>query len=64
MTIDEEGRIADSPTRANVSRSEARFRYDYDSQGNWVSKTVEGRPGSEDEFSLSAVEGRIITYFA
>jgi YD repeat-containing protein len=27
----------------NVSRSEARFRYDYDGQGNCVSKTVEGR---------------------
>ena len=62
--IDEEGQIADSPTRANVSRSEARFRYDYDYQWNWVSKTVEGRPGSEDEFSPSAVERRIITYFA
>ena len=62
--IDEEGRIADSPTRANPRRSEARFRYDYDSQGNWVSKTVEGRPGSQDEFSLSAVERRIIAYFA
>jgi hypothetical protein len=61
--IDEEGRIADSPTRANVIRSEARFRYEYDSQGNWVSKAVEGRPGSVDEFSLSAVERRIITYF-
>ena len=62
--IDEEGRIADSPTRANARRSEARFRYDYDPQGNWVSKTVEGRPGSQDEFSLSAVERRIIAYFA
>ena len=61
--IDEEGRIADSPARAEGSRSEARFRYDYDSQGNWVSKAVEGRPGSEHEFSLSAVERRIITYF-
>src|SRR5580658_9236545 len=44
--MDEAGRISDSPTRTNVSRSESRFRYDYDSQGNWVSKTVEGRPGS------------------
>ena len=31
-TIDEEGRMSDKPTQANVSRSEARFRYDYDSQ--------------------------------
>jgi hypothetical protein len=61
--IDEEGRIADSPTRENLSRSETRFRYNYDSQRNWVSKTVETRPDSEDEFSLSAVERRTITYF-
>ncbi|HYZ87105.1 MAG TPA: hypothetical protein VE621_22000 [Bryobacteraceae bacterium] len=61
--IDDEGRIADSPTRQDVSRSEARFRYDYDSQGNWVSKTVEGRPTREGEFSLSSVERRTITYF-
>jgi YD repeat-containing protein len=61
--IDEEGRIADTPSRENVSRSEARFRYEYDSQGNWLSKTVESRSGSEDELSLSAVERRTITYF-
>jgi hypothetical protein len=61
--IDEEGRISDSPSRENVSRSEARFWYEYDSQGNWVSKTVESRSRSEDELSLSAVERRTITYF-
>lgn len=61
--IDEEGRIADTPSRENVSRSEARFRYEYDSQGNWLSKTVESRYGSEDQLSLSAVEQRTITYF-
>jgi hypothetical protein len=61
--IDEEGRIADHPSRENVSRSEARFRYEYDSQGNWLSKTVESRSSSEDELSLSAVERRTIAYF-
>jgi len=61
--IDEEGRITASPSRENVSRSQARFRYEYDAQGNWLSKTVESRAGSEDEFSLSAVERRTITYF-
>ena len=61
--IDEEGRIADTPSREDVSRSETRFRYDYDAQGNWLSKTVESRSGSEEEFSLSAVERRTITYF-
>jgi len=47
--IDEERRIADSPTRVNLSRSEARFRYDHDSRGNWVSKTVAGRSSGEAE---------------
>jgi YD repeat-containing protein len=61
--IDEAGRIADNPSRENVSRSEARFRYEYDSEGNWLSKTVESRSGSADRFSLSAVERRSITYF-
>ena len=49
--IDEEGRVSDSPSRENVSRSEAHFRYEYDFQGNWISKTVESRSGSEGEFS-------------
>ncbi len=62
--IDEQGRIANAPARTNASRSEIRFRYDYDSQGNWVAKTVEGRSGSEGEFSVSSVERRILTYFA
>jgi YD repeat-containing protein len=62
--LDEEGRFTGNPAQAKASRSETRFRYEYDSHGNWVSKTVEGRPGGEDEFSLSAVEHRSITYFA
>jgi len=61
--IDDEGRISDGRDPQNVSRSEARFRYDYDGHGNWVSKTVECRSGSEDEFSLSSEERRTITYF-
>lgn len=55
--IDEEGRLADTPAHTNASRSEAHFRYDYDSQGNWVSKII------EDEFSISTEERRTITYF-
>ena len=61
--IDDEGRISDSPERENVSRSEARFRYDYDGHGNWVSKRVECHSGSEDAFVLSSEERRTITYF-
>jgi YD repeat-containing protein len=52
--IDDEGRLSDASTRESVSRSEARFRYDYDARRNWVMKTVEG---------TSSVERRAITYF-
>lgn len=61
--IDDEGRLTDGPTRKSVSRSEARFRYDYDSLANWVRKTVESRGRTEDEFALSSVDMRTISYF-
>jgi hypothetical protein len=61
--IDDEGRLSDSPTRESVSRSEARFHYDYDSRGNWVSKRVESRGGTKNDFILSSVERRTVTYF-
>jgi len=61
--IDDEGRLSDAPTRESVSRSEARFRYDYDERGNWVTKTVEGRGGTDQDFTLSSVERRTIGYF-
>jgi len=61
--IDEEGRFSERPTREHASRTEARFQYEYDSHGNWISKKVENRSGSEGEFSISAAERRTITYF-
>ena len=60
--IDEEGRLSDSPTRESVSCSEARFYYDYDSHGNWVSKRVESRGNTKNDFILSSSEQRAITY--
>lgn len=62
-TLDEEGRISDSPTREIGTRSEARFHYDYDARGNWVMKTVESRCGTDDDFTVSTVERRKIGYF-
>jgi len=62
-SIDDEGRLADAPSRESVSRSEARFGYDYDARGNWVTKTVEGRGGADHDFTLSSVERRTIGYF-
>jgi hypothetical protein len=61
--IDDEGRLSDAPTKESVSRSEARFRYDYDAGGNWVMKTVESRGGTDQNFTLSSVERRTIGYF-
>lgn len=61
--IDDEGRLSDAPTREHVSRSEARFRYDYDAHANWVMKTVESRGGTDQDFTLCSVERRTIAYF-
>jgi YD repeat-containing protein len=61
--IDDEGRLTDAPTRERVSRSEARFHYDYYARGNWILKTVEGRGHAEQGFTLSIFERRTITYF-
>jgi hypothetical protein len=61
-TLDEEGRISDSPTREIATRSEARFQYDYDARGNWVMKTVESRSGTGNDFTVSTVERRTIGY--
>ncbi len=61
-SIDDEGRLSDAPVRQSVSRSEARFHYDYDAHGNWVTKTVESRSGADHGFTLSSVERRTISY--
>ena len=61
--LDEEGRISGSPTQEIATRSEARFHYDYDTRGNWVTKTVESRGGTDDDFTVSTVERRTIGYF-
>lgn len=60
--IDDEGRLSDTPTKERVTRSEARFRYDYDAHHNWVTKTVESRGDIDQEFALCSVERRTITY--
>ena len=64
FALDDRGRLSDSPTRERVSRSEARFSYDYDAHGNWVMKTVESRGEPDQDFALSSIERRTIGYFA
>jgi YD repeat-containing protein len=61
--IDDEGRLSDSPSRERVSRTEARFHYNYDARGNWIKKVVEARAGTDVEFSVSSIEDRILVYY-
>jgi hypothetical protein len=61
--MDDRGNLSETPTRENTSRSESRIQYEYDARGNWVTKTVEGRGGPDQEFSVSSIERRVIGYF-
>jgi YD repeat-containing protein len=61
-STDGEGRLSDSHTKESVSRSEARFHYDYDVRGNWIKKVVEGRGGADQDFSVSSIEQRTLAY--
>jgi len=62
-SLDGEGRPSDAPTTESVDWSEARFRYDYDTHGNWVMQTVESRGETDQDFTLSSVEHRTLGYF-
>ena len=44
-------------------RSEARFVYEYDLHGNWLTKITESRHGDNPDFSVSSTERRTLTYF-
>jgi hypothetical protein len=59
----DEGQLSPVPASERVSRSEARFHYEYDEYGNWTMKTIEGRSSIDEEFSISSIEKRTIQYF-
>lgn len=61
--IDDQGRLSDSSTKESVTRSEARFRYNYDTRGNWVEKVIEGRGGMDQDFAVSSIERRLLAYY-
>lgn len=61
--IDDKGQLTEAPTKVSMNRSEARFRYDYDANRNWVLKTVEVRTTEDQHFTESSVERRTIEYF-
>jgi len=55
--------VATRPSSSSgVSRSEARFHYDYDARGNWIRKVVEGRNGVDEDFAVSIIEERTLAY--
>ena len=61
--MDDQGRLSDSPTKESAKRSEARFRYIYDTRGNWVEKVIEGRGGVDQDFTVSSIERRLLAYY-
>ena len=63
VALTELGHIESSRKKRTEERSEARFTYDYDAHGNWLTKTVEVRWATEAEYRLSARERRRIEYF-
>ena len=63
-SLDDGGQLVENPASLTTLRSEARFRYDYDTGGNWVKKVIEGRSDPNREFSVSTIETRDIQYYA
>jgi hypothetical protein len=59
--FNETGQLDSRP--GEEGRSEARFLYEHDAHGNWISKVVEGRHGDNPDFSVSSTERRTLTYF-
>lgn len=61
--FDQEGRFSDQPTSEKVTRTEARFLYDYDNRGNWVKRVIEGRGAPEQDFTESSAELRTLANY-
>jgi YD repeat-containing protein len=59
--FNEEGQLASGPARKNCS--EARFRYEYDTRGNWISQVIGSGSGDNQDFSPTSTERRTLTYF-
>ena len=61
-TIDDDGRLLESPAGPSVSRSEVRFHYDYNAR-NWIKKIVEARGGADRDFLVASIEERTLAYY-
>jgi YD repeat-containing protein len=63
FSLDDDGQLLPVPDTERQTLSEGRIQYDYDERGNWVAKTMESRPGTDREFTVSSTERRAISYF-
>lgn len=61
--IGDNGELSAKPDSKKTSRSEYRFRYEYDARGNWIVKTGESCFGEEREFRMFSVERCVLTYY-
>ena len=61
--LNDGGQLSAIGGKRTRSRSEARFRYEYDGRGNWVKKVTESRAGSDGDFSISSIESRALAYY-
>jgi YD repeat-containing protein len=60
---DQIGEVSEDESKdQEVSQSEARFLYDYDARGNWITKVVEARNRTHEDFYVSSTEQRTLTY--
>jgi len=65
FSIDEAGNLTSVATSngPGKSRTEVRYSYEYDAQGNWTEKTVSMRSEPSDQFKVSALYRRALTYY-
>jgi YD repeat-containing protein len=61
--MNDEGELSSAPDTEKVSRVEVRFDYEHDLHGNWTFKTTSARSGSDQDFTVSSAERRVIEYF-
>jgi hypothetical protein len=65
FSLDADGNmIPKGPPRDDTpTRSEGRYEYEYDAQGNWTKKTTAWRSEPIQEFKESTIVQRMITYY-
>ncbi|HWR36234.1 MAG TPA: hypothetical protein VN622_10230 [Clostridia bacterium] len=63
--VDEAGNMAPVSKSKGLgpSRTDVRYAYEYDAQGNWTQKTVSVRSESDGEFNVSMTTHRTLTYY-